>query len=121
MTIRFFILQNHYRSPVDFGNEPLKAAEKGYQRLMNALEVAGKITHPGGVEGPGPKDAELEGWINRVYGELSDDFNTAKAIASISNKNLRTFWLSLQSSGTLLSCHELPSSRRSYLAHPDQL
>ena len=83
MTIRFFILQNHYRSPVDFGNEPLKAAEKGYQRLMNALEVAGKITHPGGVEGPGPKDAELEGWINRVYGELSDDFNTAKAIASI--------------------------------------
>ena len=37
MTIRFFILQAHYRSTIDFSNKALQAAEKGYQKLMNAL------------------------------------------------------------------------------------
>ncbi len=36
MTLRFFMLQAHYRSTVDFSNEALLAAEKGYQRLMQA-------------------------------------------------------------------------------------
>ena len=38
MTIRFFILQAHYRSPVDFSNEALQAAEKGMSRLMEAVD-----------------------------------------------------------------------------------
>ncbi|SEH05221.1 Cysteine--tRNA ligase [Candidatus Venteria ishoeyi] len=43
MTVRFFILQAHYRSTVDFSNEALQASEKGYQRLMNGIQVLGKI------------------------------------------------------------------------------
>lgn len=43
MTVRFFILQAHYRSPLDFSNEALKAAEKGYERLMAAVEVLDKL------------------------------------------------------------------------------
>lgn len=39
MTIRFFILQAHYRSTVDFGNEALQASEKGLQRLMEAIDA----------------------------------------------------------------------------------
>ena len=38
MTIRFFILQTHYRSPLDFGNEALQAAEKGLKRLWEGYE-----------------------------------------------------------------------------------
>ena len=38
MTIRFFILSAHYRGTVDFSNEALQAAEKGYERLMNGIE-----------------------------------------------------------------------------------
>ena len=44
MTIRFFTLQAHYRSTVDFGNEALKAAEKGLARLMDAVSGLEKIT-----------------------------------------------------------------------------
>lgn len=44
MTIRFFILQAHYRSTVDFSNEALQAAEKGLQRLMNALGDLQRLT-----------------------------------------------------------------------------
>ncbi len=39
MTIRFFMLQAHYRSPLDFSNEALQAAEKGFERLMNAMAL----------------------------------------------------------------------------------
>ena len=44
MTIRFFILQAHYRSTVDFSNEALQASEKGLQRLIEAIEGLDKIT-----------------------------------------------------------------------------
>ena len=44
MTIRFFILQAHYRSTVDFSNEALQAAEKGFTKLMNAMETLNQIS-----------------------------------------------------------------------------
>ena len=43
MTIRFFILQAHYRSTVDFSNEALLAAEKGLQKLMKSIETLNKL------------------------------------------------------------------------------
>ena len=43
MTVRFFILQAHYRSPLDFSNEALKAAEKGYERMMAAVSQLNKL------------------------------------------------------------------------------
>jgi cysteinyl-tRNA synthetase len=43
MTIRFFILQAHYRSTLDFSNEALQAAEKGLQKLMKAIEALSKL------------------------------------------------------------------------------
>jgi cysteinyl-tRNA synthetase len=48
MTIRFFILQTHYRSTLDFGNEALQASEKGLKRLWEAYEQLGKLTPGGG-------------------------------------------------------------------------
>ena len=43
MTIRFFILQTHYRSTLDFGNEALQAAEKGLKRLWEAHDALQKM------------------------------------------------------------------------------
>jgi cysteinyl-tRNA synthetase len=53
MTIRFFILQTHYRSTLDFGNEALQAAEKGLKRLWEAYEVLKKLG-PADAATPGP-------------------------------------------------------------------
>jgi cysteinyl-tRNA synthetase len=43
MTVRFFLLQAHYRSTIDFSNEALQAAEKGLQKLMKAIETLNKL------------------------------------------------------------------------------
>lgn len=54
MTIRFFILQAHYRSTVDFSNEALQAAEKGLERLTEAVKGLERITPSAqttGIEG----------------------------------------------------------------------
>ncbi|MBI1192657.1 MAG: cysteine--tRNA ligase [Bacteroidetes bacterium] len=80
MTVRFFTLQSHYRSPVDFSNEGLQAAEKSYRRLMNAAAALDKLEYRAGAF-----DAELERQIQEachtLYRELSDDFNTPRALA----------------------------------------
>ena len=44
MTIRFFILQAHYRSTIDFSNDALQASEKGFKKLMNAIETLNSLT-----------------------------------------------------------------------------
>lgn len=43
MTIRFFVLQAHYRSTLDFSNEALQAAEKGLDRLMKGIETLDRL------------------------------------------------------------------------------
>lgn len=82
MTIRFFILQTHYRSTLDFGNEALQAAEKGLKRLWEAYEHLQKFE----AQGPG-SDKELDQKVVTLLHELddfmNDDFNTAKVLANL--------------------------------------
>lgn len=84
MTIRFFILQTHYRSTLDFGNEALQAAEKGLKRLWEAYENLGRLEHPGNDIA---SDKEIEQKVRALIAELdefmSDDFNTAKVLANM--------------------------------------
>jgi len=86
MTVRFFILQTHYRSTLDFSNEALLAAEKGLRRLMEALETLQKIQQSNGVDFTG-KNIELNKKVESLLGELddfmNDDFNTAKVLANL--------------------------------------
>ena len=81
MTVRFFMLQSHYSSTLDFSNEALNAAEKGFKKLANALGIAKKLIHTKTNE----IDAELENSLNslaeQLYINMSDDFNTAKTLA----------------------------------------
>lgn len=77
MTIRFFILQAHYRSTVDFSNEALKAAEKGLERLMKAIGVLGRLN-------PGKESSvDVNTLEKNCYAAMNDDLNSPVAIAHL--------------------------------------
>lgn len=84
MTIRFFILQTHYRSTLDFSSEALEAAEKGLKRLWEAYEILKKLK-AGNFDLPADPDLELK--VNALINEfdefMNDDFNTAKVLANM--------------------------------------
>ena len=77
MTIRFFILQAHYRSTLDFSNEGLQAAEKGMNRLMSAVDLLDGLT-PGNSS-----TSDVRQLRQRAYEALNDDLNTAIAISQL--------------------------------------
>ena len=77
MTIRFFILQAHYRSPLDFSNEGLKAAEKGMKKLLNAKSLLPKL------KAGASTTSDIQSVIDSSYAAMNDDLNTAIAIASL--------------------------------------
>ena len=83
MTIRFFILQTHYRSTLDFSNEALKAAEKGLKRLWEAYENLQKLE----VTACTAQDQELDDKVKRLIAEfdefMNDDFSTARVLANM--------------------------------------
>jgi len=84
MVIRFFVLQTHYRSTLDFSSEALTAAEKGMKRLFEAFEVLKKLKITDVAEAA---DTELDKRINSLVDEfeefINDDFNTAKVLANM--------------------------------------
>jgi cysteinyl-tRNA synthetase len=84
MTIRFFILQTHYRSTLDFGNEALQAAEKGLKRLWEAYEALKKIQHTGDERaGDEVLDAKVRKLVLEMDEFMNDDFHTAKVLANM--------------------------------------
>jgi len=84
MTIRFFILQTHYRSTLDFGNEALKAAERGLRRLWEAYEVLKRLPAPTGANGSDQElDNKVQKLLDAVDEDMNDDFNTAKVLANL--------------------------------------
>ena len=88
MTIRFFILQTHYRSTLDFSNEALQAAEKGLKRLWEAYELLKKIEEGTGAPAdPAAADPALDEKVRHLLLGLdefmNDDFNTAKVLANL--------------------------------------
>jgi cysteinyl-tRNA synthetase len=90
MTVRFFMLQSHYSSTLDFSNEALLAAEKGFKRLSAALTVVRKLTHSGNVTSPDAKLSEtLNGQVDALFTHMSDDFNTAKTLAVLFDMSSR--------------------------------
>lgn len=85
MTIRFFILQTHYRSTLDFSNEALLASEKGLKRLWDAYENLGKLNQEDSLQEAG--DTGLESKVKKLIEEfdefMNDDFSTAKVLANM--------------------------------------
>lgn len=82
MVLRFFFLQAHYGSTLDLNDTSLLAAEKGYQRLMEAYKtLTGLSTENPKSDSPVAK--EIEETINAAFAEMDDDFNTPKALARL--------------------------------------
>lgn len=77
MTIRFFILQAHYRSTVDFSNEALQAAEKGLNRLLDAYRAINRIKPAGN------SSADVQGLRQKCYDALNDDLNSAIVLSHL--------------------------------------
>ena len=82
MTIRFFILQAHYRSTVDFGNEALQAAEKGLNYLLDSYHRIDEMKPSNTGSSFSRKFMILEKLCNEA---MNDDLNTAKVLAHLSD------------------------------------
>ncbi|GDX47553.1 MAG: cysteine--tRNA ligase [Bacteroidota bacterium] len=99
MVVRFFILQTQYRGTLDFSNEALMAAEKGFERLINTLASLHNLHHPGAIT-QGSQDQEFKNLSNALVEQMNDDLNTAQVIATLFElasrfnalKNLQTPW-----------------------------
>lgn len=83
MTVRFFMLMSHYASTLDFSNEALQAAEKGYKRLMASVNLLEKLPEAGTGTIDKEKTSAFAAPVEKALKDLSDDFNTAKAIANL--------------------------------------
>lgn len=81
MTIRFFILSAHYRGTVDFSNEALQAAQKGYERLMNAIEDLKRI------QTAAASDENTKRFVSalrqKCYDAMNDDLMTPAVISNL--------------------------------------
>ncbi|NJC27600.1 cysteine--tRNA ligase [Neolewinella antarctica] len=82
MMLRFFMLQTHYRSPMDLTDDALQAAKKGYARLMEAWANLQNLEGEGGAQN-GTVGKELTAGLVAAYAEMDDDFNTPKALAKV--------------------------------------
>ena len=77
MTVRFFMLQAHYRSTLDFGNEAMEASEKGFKRLMNSLALANEL------KASAATDVNISLLIDKCHAAMDDDFNSPMLIAEL--------------------------------------
>lgn len=77
MTMRFFMMQAHYRSTLDFSNEAMEASEKGFKRLMNAFALLNEL------KSSEQSDIQIEEVQKRCYDAMNDDFNSPVLIAEL--------------------------------------
>mgnify|MGYP001820060960 CR=1 FL=1 len=86
MTVRFFMLQSHYSSTLDFSNEALKAARKGFSKMINGLRVVKEMHY---TEDDGELNETLVAQVNKIidtcHYAMNDDFNTALTIGQLFN------------------------------------
>jgi cysteinyl-tRNA synthetase len=100
MTVRFFILQAHYRGTLDFSNEALQAAEKGLKRIMQAAKDLRALASAAGVasapalaygeftsalapDSVTASNADIRALVEGVYEALCDDLNTPIALSHV--------------------------------------
>ena len=77
MAVRFFMLQTHYRSTLDFSNEALQASEKRFERLMNAVNTLEKLK-------PSAKSScDIKSLRTKCYQAMNDDFNSPVLLAHL--------------------------------------
>lgn len=84
MTIRFFMLQSHYASTLDFSNEALNAAVKGYTKMVNGVRTLKALDYPDRAVSVDEKQkSQIEKMCDNCYYAMNDDFNTALTIGHL--------------------------------------
>ncbi len=77
MAVKFFMLQTHYRSTLDFSNEALQASEKGFDRLMNAIRTLEKL------KVSDKSSSDIKALHQKCYDAMNDDFNSPILLANL--------------------------------------
>ncbi len=87
MTVRFFMLQSHYSSTLDFSNDALTAASKGYKKLINGLRIVKNLSYEGNseVEENSKQIDQINKLIDNCHSAMNDDINTALTIGHLFN------------------------------------
>ncbi len=109
MTIRFFILQAHYRSTLDFGNEALQAAEKGLKRIQAAWKTLTELKPTAMTSG-----FDLAAFKTDCEAAMNDDFNTSILIANLFDAV--KFINSVKAGSATISAHDFTELNRLYAA-----
>ena len=86
MTVKFFMLQSHYSSTLDFSNEALKAAQKGFRKIINGLNIIKRLEY---IDEGGSIDDNAVKQVDQIcencQNAMNDDFNTALTIGHLFN------------------------------------
>ncbi len=77
MAVRFFMMQTHYRSTLDFSNEALQAAEKGFAKLMTAVKTLKQL------KTSATSTSDINALVEACYAAMNDDFNSPVLIANL--------------------------------------
>ncbi len=77
MAVKFFMMQTHYRSTLDFSNEALQASEKGYARLMNAIKTMDSL------KTSNTSTSNISELKKNCYEAMNDDFNSPILVANL--------------------------------------
>jgi cysteinyl-tRNA synthetase len=77
MAVRFFMMQTHYRSTLDFSNEALQAAEKGFSKLMTAVKTLNQL------KTSNTSTSNINALVEACYAAMNDDFNSPVLIANL--------------------------------------
>ncbi len=116
--VRFFILQTHYRSPLDFSDERLRDAAAGLARLKTANDNANELLKNEG--GEGESAAELKKTTHeaheKFYEAMADDFNTALAISYLfeAAKNMNVYYNDIVNKGAALDRENLAAAKADF-------
>ncbi len=102
MSVRFFMLQSHYRSTLDFSNAALQASEKGFVRLLNSYKSLSKLEYKAGTV-DAQEVLDVKQLCEAIYANINDDFNTAESIAVLfdMSKKINAYKEGVLSIGTL--------------------
>jgi cysteinyl-tRNA synthetase len=102
MSVRFFMLQSHYRSTLDFSNAALQAAERGFARLLNSYKTLSKLEYKAGTVNA-QEVLDVKQFCEAIYANINDDFNTAESIAVLfdMSKKINAYKEGVLSIGTL--------------------
>jgi cysteinyl-tRNA synthetase len=77
MVVRFFMMQAHYRSTLDFTSDALSAAEKGFEKLMEAIQDLSRVSTSTA------STIDVNGLIASYYSAMNDDFNAPILVANL--------------------------------------